>query len=125
MRVIFGSQEHDPVQRFAEELELEVRNVGKRFLQRLVDLGSIAPEYLNSKLLELVWRAVVESRMDILPQGLSSRSSYMDISRVVAVKTLLGAAGEHLELVRGMVLEKGLPVKHMLDRLIKPQVLVV
>lgn len=63
--------------------------------------------------------------MDILPQGLSSRSSYMDISRVVAVKTLLGGAGEHLELVRGMVLEKGLPVKHMLDRLIKPQVLVV
>lgn len=125
VRVIFGSQEHDPVQRFAEELELEVRSVGRRLLQRLVDLGSIAPEYLNSRLLELVWRAVVESRMDILPQGLGSRSSYMDISRVVAVKTLLGGAGEHLELVRGMVLEKGLPVKHMLDRLIKPQVLVV
>ena len=49
----------------------------------------------------------------------------MDIAKQVAIKTLNGSAGEYLEIVQGIILEKSLPVKHMLNRLIKPQIIII
>lgn len=63
--------------------------------------------------------------MDILPRDLNTRSSYMDITRHLAIKTLQGLPAQHLELVCGAVLEKSLPVKHMLNRLVKPQIIAI
>jgi hypothetical protein len=62
-------------------------------LARLIELGSISSEYQGGKLLEMLLRAVVECRMNILPHDLNSRSSYMDITRHLAIKTLIGAPG--------------------------------
>jgi hypothetical protein len=125
VRVIFGSEERDSEYKFMEELDLEIKTICKRMLGKLIDLGSISHEYSNSRLLEILSRAVVECKMNILPHDFNSRSSYMDISKHVSIKTLSGQAGEHLELIRGMILEKSLPMKHMLNRLIKPQVILI
>lgn len=65
-------------------------------LGRLVELGSVPGEYLGGKLMEMLLRAVVECRMNILPLDLHSKSSYMDIARQLSIRTLIGAPGEHL-----------------------------
>ena len=65
-------------------------------LNRLVDMGYISSEIQSGKLIEMLMKAVVECRMNILPFDLNSRSSYMDITRQLSIRTLVGEPGEHL-----------------------------
>jgi hypothetical protein len=49
-------------------------------------------------------KLVIETKMNILPNDLNSTTNYMDISKHVSIKIINGDPGEHIELIKGIVL---------------------
>ena len=62
--------------------------------------------------------------MNILPHLIDSASNYMDISKCLVVKVVNGLPGKYLDLVKGFVLQKDIPIKNMISKFHKPNVLV-
>ena len=66
---------------------------------------------------------VNESKMNILPNRQNSEDKYMDIIEQLGIKIITGQPAQTLELINGIVLEKSLPLKSMLDFLVNPQII--
>jgi len=65
--------------------------------------------------------------MNILPHDLNSPAScnYMDINKQLFIKTIYGQPGEILDYVDGIVIDKTFPIKGMISKLTKPQILII
>lgn len=70
----------------------------------LVELAGISPDFMGSKLLDILSRAVVETKMNILPHDMDSAAGYMDITRYLSIRTVYGYPTETIELVKGLAL---------------------
>jgi hypothetical protein len=49
----------------------------------------------------------------------------MDVSKQLYIRTVYGNPGQFLELVKGVVIQKNLPIKNMHTKFQKPQILVI
>jgi len=79
---------------------------------------------LQGKLLDFANKAVVECRMNILPNNFENQSNYMDVAKYINIKTIVGT-GNFVELIRGIALWNRMPIKKMARRLQHPQVIII
>lgn len=49
----------------------------------------------------------------------------MDINKQLFIKTIYGQPGEILDYVDGIVIDKTFPIKGMISKLTKPQILII
>ena len=73
----------------------------------------------------MLTRAVLETKMEILPHSMTEQQGYMDVSSFVQIKGVESEPGQVIELVQGIFLEKEFPIKHMLNTLNRPHIIVI